>query len=64
LWGGVHAFEQAAGMRLMDPERSRYERFLHELESASDTSAAFERGKASTLDEDVQYALSPDRPAR
>jgi len=60
LWGGVRAFEQTARTRLSDPERSRYDRFLHELESASDTSAAFERGKASTLDEAVQYALSSD----
>jgi predicted ATPase/DNA-binding SARP family transcriptional activator len=64
LWGSVHSFEQTVGMRVMDPERSRYEPLLHELESASDTSAAFERGKVSTLDEAVQYALSPDRPAR
>ncbi|MGH2932031.1 MAG: ATP-binding protein, partial [Gaiellaceae bacterium] len=60
LWGGVHAFEQTAGTRVSDRDRSRYERVLHELESASDTSAAFARGKASTLDEAVQYALSSD----
>ena len=60
LWGGVYALEQAAGMLVMEPERSRYERLLHELESASDTSAAFERGKVLTLDEAVQYALASE----
>ena len=58
LWGGVNAFERTSGIRLHDPERSRYERLLHGLEQASETSADYAAGLAMTLDQAVEYAVA------
>jgi predicted ATPase len=60
LWGGVHGFEQAAGMPLHDAERSRYERVIGEPQRASETAAQFDEGRAMALDDVVAYALSLD----
>jgi predicted ATPase/DNA-binding SARP family transcriptional activator len=58
LWGTVIAFERASGTPLHDAERQRYERVLAELEHASDTSADFAAGTATTLEDAVDYALA------
>jgi predicted ATPase len=58
LWGSVIAFEQTSGTPLHAAERQRYERVLAALEHGSDTSADFAAGRATTLEEAVEYALA------
>jgi predicted ATPase len=58
LWGSVSALERAAGARLHDAERARYERVLHDLERAPDTAPEFAEGEAMSLAEAVEYALA------
>ena len=58
LWSCVIAFERTSGTPLHDVERDRYERVLGALEHGSETSANFEPGTATTLDEAVAYALA------
>ena len=58
LWSSVIAFERTSGTPLHDVEKDRYERVLGALEHGSETSANFEAGTATTLDEAVAYALA------
>jgi hypothetical protein len=59
LWGFVRAGEESSGNRLHETERARYGRVLGELEQLSATAADFALGRALTLDEAVELALSP-----
>ncbi len=54
LWGCVTGFELASGARLQEAERARYQQLLGDVESAPD----FEEGRAMTLAQAVEYALS------
>ena len=58
LWGCVRGFEEESGTRLHDVERIRYARVLDAYEEAGRNGPDFTLGKAMTIDDGVEYALS------